>query len=59
MIEEDCDPTDAAQKCCELIEAYLRRDGDVEGTHVEKALDSALSAFGLPPIPVTNDRSPT
>ncbi|GGG13841.1 hypothetical protein GCM10010924_48720 [Rhizobium wenxiniae] len=48
MVDDECDPTDAAERCCKLIKAYLRRDADVEWTEVEKALDIALTAFGLP-----------
>jgi hypothetical protein len=48
MVDEACDTTDAAERCCKLIQAYLRRDADVEWTEVETALDIALTAFGLP-----------
>lgn len=48
MVDDACDPTEAAERCCKLIQAYLRRDADVELTEVETALDIALTAFGLP-----------
>jgi hypothetical protein len=47
MVDDACDPTDAAERCCKLIKAYLRRDADLEWTEVEAALDIALTAFGL------------
>lgn len=49
MVDDACDPTDAAERCCKLLQAYLRHDADVEWTEIETALDIALTAFGLPP----------
>jgi len=48
MVDDECDPTDAAERCCKFPQAYLRRDADVEWAEVETALDIALTAFGLP-----------
>lgn len=49
MLDSVPDPTLAAESCCQLINAYLNDPEHVDWDDVQKALDTALKAFDLPP----------
>ncbi len=49
MLDSVPDPTLAAESCCQLINAYLNDLEHVDWDDVQKALDTALKAFDLPP----------
>lgn len=49
MLDSVPDPTLAAESCCQLINAYLSDPEHVDWDDVQKAPDTALKAFDLPP----------
>lgn len=49
MFDHLPDPTEAAECCCKLIQAYLSDPEHVDWSDVRTAVNTALEAFNLPP----------